>query len=224
MEGYHQDINTPHCRLALVYRTLPEAERKDTGVPGRRCRPLGDRFPQLQVRSGGLCEHNSSIPTPGFPHPSPQASAAGCHTRLCSQPVKSRCWSCCGLLGLLISFCPAWGRAPPPCVNKVARRPKLREEGTAPKSLWEREDGRRPGPAPLPPPLPCRHTGHFDSWKPQHSVCLPSVTRGPPDTSPLLPGLEDHIQEARAEDLVSLGRPQLPQGKRACPRAAGARL
>ena len=50
------------------------------------------------MHSGGLCEHNSSVTTPGFPTPSPRASAAGRRTLLCSQPVKSRCWSCCGLL------------------------------------------------------------------------------------------------------------------------------
>ena len=41
-------------------------------------------------------------------------------------PVVGPAVVCC-LLGLLISFCPARERAPPPCVNKAARRPKLRE-------------------------------------------------------------------------------------------------
>ena len=94
MEGHPQDINTPHCRLALICRMLPKADRKDTGVPGRLCQPLGNWFRQLQVRSGGLREHNSSISTPGFPNPSPRASAAGRRIPLCSQRVKSRCWSC----------------------------------------------------------------------------------------------------------------------------------
>ena len=45
------------------------------------------------------------------------------------------------------------------------------------------------------------------------SVFLPSVTQDPPDTFPLLPGPKHHIQETRAEDLVSLVGPSLQRGR-----------